>query len=327
MDTGDKSAPDLILFRNPPAGWLERPPLPGSLQAFETSLIAVALGRYHTALVLCVSAIEAALKAHLRLPLPTVERPNVPDRYLPSLWEEVAARHPQVASFSRAQIEQLKNKRNRMAHYGHAPADNPACAELLLDVGYPLFTAVLADCFDFHLDWRALKPNAADLVTLSEEERKSCGFHPEVALNWRKTFEVRRHRQNLVPPAELCFLGLVHYIRRYIQPTFTSSVENAVWNDAEEHGHDLAHLERRLSQLERQFPNYWLTNCPFCGGLETLALDLEFPNTGFNVGVKRAMCVRCDLFVPESGPLGSILFAEALAADLAKIVEDYGLKE
>jgi hypothetical protein len=317
------SGPELIFFRERPAGWLENPPLPGALQAFETSLLALALGRFPTALVLCVSSLEALLKSHLR-PVPTEEKPKVPSRYLRDLWAEVAQANPRVASFPTSQVEKLIHKRNRMAHYGHAPTDNPACAELLLDVGYPLFTAILADCFRFHLDWRAVQPDARDILALTENQRECCGLLADAAKHWRSAFQLRAMKS---VPALACFHGLMHYIRRYIQPTFTSRVEEAVSDAASEHGLQFEIRQKQLRKVSSLFSHCWLSDCPYCDEIQSLALDLCFSATEQKVGVRRARCVSCDFSLPEIEGLGSVLFSEQLAKDLPRILQEYGPDE
>ena len=88
------STPSLIFLRNQPRDWLEQPPLASALQTFETSLINLAMGRYPSALVLTVSALESLIKAYRRIPAPQTLMPDgkkVRDQYLLKLWEELAA--------------------------------------------------------------------------------------------------------------------------------------------------------------------------------------------------------------------------------------------
>lgn len=306
MEKSQDHVPDLVFLRSTPEDWLSRPPLPAALQTFETSLIAVALGRYHTALVLTVSAIEATLKAYLNIPLPTPEHPGK-DWKFDELIRDARAKGMALPNFPKAVTDPLRNKRNRMAHFGHAPTDNPACAGLLLDVAYPLFSAILLEGFAYDLAKR--------------------GLLPDPARHWAKAFELRAKTKSLPVDADDCFVGLGHFLRRNLSPTFLTDREQAMSAQAWEHGRDLDFLETRLRALEREYTYYWLTDCPVCGDMKCLALDLLFPAKGFDVGVRRAMCVHCDWVVPEKSPVATILFADQVAEGIPDIINGFGLEE
>lgn len=306
MEKSQDHVPDLVFLRSTPEDWLSRPPLPAALQTFETSLIAVALGRYHTALVLTVSAIEATLKAYLSIPLPTPENFGK-DWKFDDLIKEARGRGLRLTDFEKPNLDFLRNKRNRMAHFGHAPADNPDCAGLLLDVAYPLFSAILLEGFAYDLAKR--------------------GLLPDPARHWAKAFELRAKTKSLPVDADDCFVGLGHFLRRNLSPTFLTDREQAMSAQAWEHGRDFDFLQTRFRTLESKYTHYWLTDCPNCGELQCLALDLLFQDKGFDVGVRRAMCVHCDWVIPEKGPVATILFADQVAEGLPDIIKGFGLEE
>jgi hypothetical protein len=306
MENDKDHVPDLVFLRSTPGGWLARPPLPAALQTFETSLIAVALGRYHTGLVLTVSAIEATLKAYLNIPLPT------PDDYgkdwkFDDLIKEAKTQGLRLGEFKKANLDFLRNKRNRMAHFGHAPTDNPACAGLLLDIAYPLFGAILFEGFAYDL--------------------AKAGLLPDPGMHWAKAFELRAKTKGLPIDAADCFTGLSHFLRRNLSPTFLTKREQAMSAKACDNGRDFDFLQNRLRTLESKYTNYWLTDCPNCGEVQCLALDLLFQDKGLDVGVRRAMCVHCDWVVPENGPLATIVFADQIAEGLPEIVKGFGLEK
>jgi hypothetical protein len=276
------------------------------LQTFETSLVSLGLGRYHTALVLTVSAAESALRAFLEKPLPTSDSPKGKDSTLPGLIKEARVKGAVLSDFTPELIEQLKKKRNRMTHFGHSPADNGACAELLLDIAYPLLSAILQECFVFDL---------------------AGGFVPSLASQWARMFELRTKTKAPGIAVENCFVGLGHFIRHTLSPTFLTNCEMTMSGRAWENGSEFEFLQKRLVALERQFSNYWITDCPCCDDVQCLALDLLFQKRGFEVGVRRAMCVHCDWVVPECGPVASILLANQVAEVLPEIIKGFGLEE
>ena len=59
--------PRFDFFRATPNNMLARTPLASSLQSFETCLFLIGLGLYPSALVLCATAWESALKASLAI--------------------------------------------------------------------------------------------------------------------------------------------------------------------------------------------------------------------------------------------------------------------
>jgi hypothetical protein len=269
--------PSLIFFRDHPRDWLEHPPLASALQTFETSLINLALGRYPTALVLTVSALESLIKAYRKIPAPQTLIANgkkVPNYYLLELWETLAAEgesKSKVAAFGKESVEKLTWKRNRMVHYGHSPEDEMECAERLLDVGYPLFDAILAACFDFHLGFHSLQPSALVPSELSQAEREKCGLLLEYAAEWTKVFVLRRSTKGnpSVRPTE-CFLGLSHMVRRYLQPAFISLSEDATWVRAEETSTKFDQVYKRKEAIKSQFRESWVTDCQYCNQVQCL---------------------------------------------------------
>ncbi len=323
--------PTLIFFRGRPHDWLAQPPLASALQTFETALINLALGRYPTTLVLTVSALESLIKAYRKTAAPQTigaDGKKVRDEYLLKLWEDLAAEKdskPRTAKFPRESVEKLGWKRNRMVHYGYSPEDDMECVERLLDVGFPLFDAILADCFDFHLGFHSLHPTASTPDELSVTDRAKCGLLLDYASEWTKVFALRSAtKDNPSIRSSDCFLGLAHRIRRYIQPTFTSLAEDAMSMHADEIGTKFDQVEKRLSEIKSQFRESWVSDCQYCNEVQCLVLEINFPETPEKVTVSRAACAHCDM-IALSAPVARILFRENLRSALPEIIKAYDL--
>jgi hypothetical protein len=195
-------------------------------------------------------------------------------------------------------------------------------------VGYPLFAALLVDAFQFHLDWSDAAPSAKSFADIPPSELAKCGLLPDFARAWRAAAEIRRlTKDNVHARAMDCFVGLSHYIRRYIQPTFFSDIEGGIRIEAQETGMKFARIQERCSEIRAQFRYTWTVDCPFCGEVETLVLDLDLPEGGAAIGINRAICANCDLVVPAAPHLAQILFADELKEALPNIVKAYSLTD
>src|SRR5437588_473581 len=124
MSASVDEKPELIFFRDTPKDLLNRPPLASSLQNLETSFLLLAVWRYPHGLVSCASAIESALKAAF----------NKRRKGFGELLKLANAELPGDV-FSQADLDEFRDKRNEIVHYGFSPKDDEISAVLLLKTG------------------------------------------------------------------------------------------------------------------------------------------------------------------------------------------------
>src|SRR5215831_11786307 len=103
------------------------------MQSLETSFVLAAAERYVHAFVICASAIEGALRA---APIGSKDRDDF--QTLIKKARNVPDASPRLKDFPLAEIDALRENRNRIIHRGYSPKDNSICVDLLIRVALPL---------------------------------------------------------------------------------------------------------------------------------------------------------------------------------------------
>jgi hypothetical protein len=307
VTTSNDERPKLIFFRDTPRDLLTRPPLASSLQNLETSFLLVSIGQYPHALVSCTAAIESALKAAF-----TTEKAN-----LSQLLKLANAALP-TSAFSQRQLDEFRQKRNEIIHYGFNPKDEEICAVLLLKTGYPLIEQCYRVLFDFSLKrtdgmYGGLLPDFDRHLDISERVYQKAKDEPNVNLTY-------------------CFVAFGQNIRWSIQQSLMSDWQRKVL-DAEETNWPNKSWDLKEKQAEKLFWETlhpaWKFDCPICDDCESFICELdddELDNA--RVRLKRGVCVNCGLFIPKNCPfLADEICSDQIDKERPKIFSELGIEQ
>lgn len=142
-------APYFTLFAGIEQEKLRKSGSAAALQAFETAIYLIALGRWPAVITQVYLSIELLLRAHYRVPVGEsgVNGAKLLDRYA----DEGKATQ---ALFNRSQ--KLRKKRNQIVHNGYSPKDDSDSRRLFIDPAVPFFQNLLkstieVDLYDFPL--------------------------------------------------------------------------------------------------------------------------------------------------------------------------------
>jgi hypothetical protein len=288
----------LQFFRHRPSDLLARPPLASSLQSFESSLFFLALGRYPHAFISCVFAIESALKARLAIPETGKES-------LLKLLERARGIIPRCSDFPQLKIDEMREVRNRIVHYGFGVGDAPLSAALLLEPAIPIL-ATAYKSFDFDL---------YDSLIID------LGVHLRTALSVYS--KVRLH--SCVDGRE-CFSVLAHAIRWGIRQSFMTDYEAQAVEDAESYGTWFETVESQKRNLEKAFGTSWPFDCPICGRPESLVARLVKSQLDLGrITLAEAQCADCGLVIPDVPSLADTVCAEGVEESRGEILRGYGM--
>jgi hypothetical protein len=96
---------------------------------------------------------------------------------------------------------------------------------------------------------------------------------------------------------------------------------------ADMHGMKFEAVERQRHAVELALAPSWSFDCPICGGIGTLVGQLvEEDLVDRRIGLSRALCLECNLFVSEGAPfLADALCAEQVAERRETILRDFGM--
>lgn len=306
MSTTSKG-PTLLFFRTIPDNLAENPPLASSLQTLETCFLLIALKRYPTALVTCASAIEGAIKAHLRIPVED-------EITFSGLLGRVGTKKGNLAISVNPALADFRSSRNRIVHYGFSPEDDSQCAALLLRVGLPYLGKCYEELFN---------------IVLTSEDEERIALRLDLAEQLRAAREVYwKARELRGLDLTYCFQSFGHFIRFILKDNFTSTAEMASLEEAYSGGAQFEHEERGRVAVEKEFGLVsWNFRCPVCDGLETFVAELrEARLADREVTFVRGHCVRCGLAVRENSPyLIDCLLKEQLKTQRDYILDDCGL--
>jgi hypothetical protein len=294
-------APVLVFFRNLPANLATSEFLANSMQSLETSFVLAAARRYVHALVICVSAIEGALRA---APIGSKGRDDF--QTLIRKARNVPDTSPRLKDFPFKEILDLREARNRIIHRGFSPRDNGICVDLLIRIALPL----LEICYgDFH---------SIDLYT---DLRKDHAFAHHLCVAQQVCSRARPAGGDLT----YCIGSFAHLVRLFIKPTFTSDWESETLVDAESNGLNWDLKRKDKDTIERSYSMPWTFNCPVCEDYESLVCDLETEDQ--RLVPKQMACANCNYIVHDSEPfIAEVLLREQLTEDLQRrILKEYGL--
>lgn len=295
----ENDTPRLTFFRQTPDGLIARPPLTSSLQSFESSLFLVALGRYPHAFTSCAFALESAIKAAYNLP----SSGGAP---LKKLLEDARRDVPALAAVPQQRVDDLRETRNRIVHYGFSPKDDAASAGLLLDVAVPMLTDAYRGFFNF------------DLVDSLIVE---LGAQLRLALN---AYGKVKGDATLDPTG--CFAIVAHQIRWMVRESLMSSWEGLAATHADEHGARFEYVAGRKARLELLLGPEWVFDCPICDTVDTMVCQLDGSQLeARRIALLRAVCADCDLVIPEGmSALATAACADQIEAKREAILRDYG---
>jgi transcription elongation factor Elf1 len=292
--------PRLEFFRQTPADLLERPPLASSLQSFESCLFLIGLDRFPHAFVSCVTSVESALKAGLRVP--EGDRTT-----LEELLKRARRDVPAIEALPQDLVDRLRHTRNRIVHYGFSPQDDDLTAALTLEVGMPLLAAAYRGFFGFGLD-EALVVEIGDLLRTT-----------------RIVFDRVRSEPNVRVSG--CFDALGHSIRLGMRTAAASVADDAAAERGQNIGLRFEAARERRDRLERLLKPSYVFDCPICfapGSLVCQLVDSQLAKG--QVTIARAICAECDLMIPADVPrLADALCDGQLQQRGKEILREYGI--
>jgi hypothetical protein len=287
----------LVFFRERPADPSDE--VISSLQAFETALFLVALHRYPHALMTWVVGVENALKAKL---------PSSSRSPLQQLLNDVLAVSPLTQAIPTADLVQLRQFRNRVAHRGFSPRDDSESAALLLRVGIPLTQAVFADLHDF--DFRnGLLEEYARLVDIGVQ-----------------AYALARDLHEIDYAFALNPLG--HLIRVSFQANFSTTWQLRALERGWEVGLEFEAIAKGRNELESLFGASAVVSCPICAAVDSLSCELDSEVLDSRkVVAQRAACVSCGFVVATGQPfITQLLVGDQLQAAREDILRGYGIR-
>lgn len=258
------------------------PPLASSLQSFETCLILIALERFPSALGACATAIESAIKANLNTPPESEIR-------LWQLIQDIRQISSNLRLFDQSKLDDLRETRNRVTHYGYTPKDDEVCAVQLLKTGLPFLEECYRELFSFELTSRS---GGAGKSALESKLARQYSLCRELYLRARELKGISYR---------YCFSPLAYYIRLVLKRlTMPVAEANMLEIDAEA-GVKYEHEEREKRRIQKQLKGEVEEfDCPICDGQSTMLAqfdDAELLNK--RISVRWCYCVSCGMLVRE----------------------------
>lgn len=312
--------PTLHFFRATPANLLEQPPLASSLQSLETTFFLLALYRYPSALVSCATAWESVIKAKLAI------RPEdqVP---LAKLLGDIRGASPALKKYDRSKIDEFRQTRNRIVHYGFSPKDDRECGQHLVETGLPFLCSLYRELFDFYVNWHDVRPELDDFMQLNDKEMAKAGLVPDVAdqLHLLNTMhKLNQDRADFDPL--FCFTAFSHYVRVRMKEAHKSNAEDRMSEEAESIGirFDIEEAEKR--RLKHKLDGEtWEFDCPICDGVQSVVAELDCDALGRKqVNLTWCVCVSCRLVIPKGAYyLADLVLGEELKKKTPEILEEY----
>ena len=305
MGKEEKVEPKLIFFRQAPNNILSKPPLASSLQHLETSFILIALRRYPSALFSCFSAIESALKAAFG-----DDRNEKASELLNRAVSQLAQKLP----FTIKEVNEFRQKRNRMIHSGFSPKDDESSAILLLGVGYPFIECIYETFFQYPLKRR---------------DKKYGGLLPDIDVQLEIATRVYLKARGIKDlNLEYCFYSFAHYIRWLTQGFMLSDWQQEILFPGELDDRAFDYKHEQKEQLERKtFEIYWEFDCPVCNDPNSFVCEVDSGELEKKIIVlKRGVCVNCGLLIPSNCPfLANELCVDQVEKNRLEILDEYGI--
>lgn len=308
MRKQNSEKPHLIFFRERPADYLEKPPLASSLQHLETAFLLISMRRYPHALISCASAIESALKAAF----------NIPDddqiKFGP-LLDKGMSNLPQQTTFTKGQLKDFRDKRNKIIHYGFSTKDDAISAELMLKTGLPLLDQFYFYFFNFSLctmggSYGGLFPKFSDQLQITKAV-------------------YQRARQIKGLEYTYCFNAFAHTIRWGIQHWNLSTWQNEMLVEADETFADIKYTTRKKFCSELDCDDEELLDCPVCDeyGAFVSKYDIKGLEETGKASILNGICSNCNFTIDNNTPfLADELFKNIISDEFtAKMMKAYGM--
>ncbi|WP_291206847.1 hypothetical protein [Hyphomonas sp.] len=289
--------PTSLFIKRFPADWENKPDIVSALQAYETSLVLVAYGRFPHALTNCVSAIEGLLKAVV---------PNTKGKRLFEVFEEAAKLSSRVDAFSKPGLTELRVARNDFIHSGFSPEDDGKAVDLLVGVGFPFFELCLNEFCSY------------DIAASTDGE---IVIHLNVAQSVHKMAT-----SSGIARLGYCIDSLGHLIRLSFAKRDLSD-----WAEIADHddqtGNKFFRLKERKDRLDLSEEMTWLFDCPVCGGFECNMVELGYTeDDGSDLTASAMRCAECDFKAGPTKPfMCEVLMADQVEATKDAIRIEYGL--
>jgi hypothetical protein len=287
--------PTLHFFRATPSALLDNPPLASSLQSLETTFFLLSMERYPSALVSCVSAWESVIKAKLQIG-------SDDGRPVAKLLGEIRALSKPLMAFDRTKLDQLRQTRNRIVHYGFSPHDDRDCCRLLLETGLPFLNSLYIELFGFYLNWRDVRVDLTDFMQLSTKEAACVGLVPSFA-DQLHTINAMYNLNRDCDDFDVlyCFTAFNHFLRGIIKESNSSLVDDMVNERAASIGLKHEIEEEQKKEITKSIGGTtWEFDCPLCNstrsivsGLDEEALDKK------EIKLSWGLCVSCQLAMPK----------------------------
>jgi hypothetical protein len=278
-------------------------------------LFMLSLRRHPAAVISCQSAIESALKAHLRA------KPGALVNVASAITGLAGQGKPRLVEFSTFRVLGFTNLRNDFAHYGYSPKDDSRAISQLLGTGLPLLLALYADLFDLFLDARAVRPEAQSFESLTDVERDKVGLIPEIGDHVRHALDVYALVKDQ-PGLDVtyCIHALAYQVGRSVSANFMSAAEcDLAFGDRRfDRSFDAEETERK--RLESLFTDSWRFDCPICQeGVSGFVCEIvERPDVPHRFSVPRGACPSCGFSIPASYThLADVLLAKQVTAAAA----------
>ena len=226
---------------------------------------------------------------------------------LQKLLQVAKEEFPEISSFPEEILDQMRNTRNRIVHYGFTPRDDKECAMLLLSAGFPF----LKLCYDkfFHFSFEK---------ALSREFSRHLHIASEV-------FERIETLVDVDPT--YCLSALSHQVRWSVRESYLSHWEIDSMQDADGSGAKWNSVELKKKRVEQLLDPCWAFNCPVCGGVETFVCELANDYLiQHQIRLLRGMCADCNLHVPSNALfLADTLCREQVHKEKENIFREYGI--
>lgn len=295
IGTMTESQPNFHFLRSTPKDLASSPPLASSLQAFETSLELLTLGRFPAALLSCVNAWESALKAAFEI--------AQDDRIsLFKLLERADAEIPKDPRWSSLNNGELRLKRNGLTHYGYFPKDTDQCANLLLKTAYPSLCCIYERYFNYKLMWQQFGKSTETFSALCKNDMELVGMVPYWGdWLWFALEQYQREQVTRQIQAQWYFEPLSATLRNAFQHSWMSDAQRDALRSQESHGGLLDSQQKHMYKIANLLGEcHAVFECPVCNGYESFVVEFdEDAMESGDIQPARCLCAACHFFLAE----------------------------
>jgi hypothetical protein len=316
--------PTLNFFRAWPENLGQLPPLASSLQSLETCFLLLSYVRYPHALVSCATAIESAIRAKLGL--------ASEDRSKFSELLDVIQNHPHnIKALSQKSLDELRESRNRIVHYGFSPQDDDISIRLLIQTALPLLSRLYQSFFDLYLDWRDVRPGVESFHDLTPDEMAKVGLIPDFADSLhlvRRIFTKAKELRGV--DLSYCIIPFAHHVRFACKANFLGLGEESLLQDGDGETYEAVNAAKerwRKAFYESDGSACFDLDCPTCRSCETVVAQIDESQLDRGeVIFQRAACAQCGLVLPNKPFLANMVLRDEISTKSSAILKDYGLE-